>query len=631
MHPKVRLIGLAMLALAGCGDDGTVRKPTAAGCAPPSRLSADGVCLEPGVQDDGCAAGEITTLDGCKPAGVSSDWCAEGFVFDAARLSCEPVLPEQPCQPGWMAIPGDVACRPVLACPAESWGGIPVEANTQFVDAAYVGGNSNGSQGQPWTTVGEAVAAADSGAIVAIEAGTYTEQVYLSAPVRLWGVCPEGVAIVGTDPVSAAVLAVAGASSSEIRGIRVSGVGAGIAVTGTSSFLIDQVWVYQTAERGIAAEDFLGPTSVTVRASLVEAATRGGIIAPGSVIDIDSVVVRDTLPALDLDAGRGVEISWSATTGTAADATVRRSVIERNYDIGVVALGSSATIEGTVVRDTKPRVSDDLAGRGITANQDATGNRGLITVRSTMIERNHEAGILVQGSDAVIEGVTVRGTLPLASTQQTGRGIDVFDGLVAGQRSSVMLVASLLEQNHEVGILVAGSDATLHGVRVRETLPRPFDDRTGFGMAFYAVIPTGERANATVKGAMVEDNFDNGVVVFGSEARFDGLLVRGTKFRADDGLYGDGMAMARHPDGPDANGHVVASRIDNNSRAGLAVFGATVTIGSTALVCNAIDLASEVYFDVAVTLDDAGFNDCGCEKSKPCKAISAGIAPPESL
>ena len=50
------------------------------------------------------------------------------------------------------------------------------------------------------------------------------------------------------------------------------------------------------------------------------------------------------------------------------------------------------------------------------------------------------------------------------------------------------------------------------------------------------------------------------------------------------------------------------------------------------LVCNAFDLAGEAHNEQPFEFEDIGGNGCGCpEASGACKAISAGLAPPEPL
>jgi hypothetical protein len=152
-----------------------------------------------------------------------------------------------------MAVPGDTACREVAPCGSGTWGDIPVEANTQFVDKAYAGGNSDGTLAHPWTTIQQGINAAAKGAIVAVAAGSYAEDVLIKyKPVRLWGRCPAMVEVAGAG-VAPGVIQVfkKAAGGAEVRGIAVTGANTGIAVVGASSVVIEQVWVHDTGNWGV--------------------------------------------------------------------------------------------------------------------------------------------------------------------------------------------------------------------------------------------------------------------------------------------------------------------------------------------------------------------------------------------
>ncbi|MBW2454319.1 MAG: DUF1565 domain-containing protein, partial [Deltaproteobacteria bacterium] len=193
-----------VLALCSCSSESETAEQAPAACLPPDRLLDDGRCLAPDVQDDGCRAGELGLADGtCQPAGVPPELCAEGF--EAVDGGCQPVLPAEPCPKGTVALPGETACHPLGDCGAAPWGDLPVDGATQYVDAGYTGGSSDGSAQAPWTTIGEAIAAAAPGALIAVAAGSYAENVMIaSKSVRLWGRCAELVEVVGTSGASAA-------------------------------------------------------------------------------------------------------------------------------------------------------------------------------------------------------------------------------------------------------------------------------------------------------------------------------------------------------------------------------------------------------------------------------------------
>jgi hypothetical protein len=77
---------------------------------------------------------------------------------------------------------------------------------------------------------------------------------------------------------------------------------------------------------------------------------------------------------------------------------------------------------------------------------------------------------------------------------------------------------------------------------------------------------------------------------------------------------------------------MTVSRVTENARAGLSSFGAAVTLGSSTLTCNAVDLNGEAFHDQPFVFEDLGVNGCGCpEATGTCKAFSVGLAPPEPL
>jgi hypothetical protein len=212
-----------------------------------------------------CPAGEIE-LDGvCQPAGVVEGQCAEGFVYDGDH-GCEPVGAPI-CGPGTLAVPGEEACHPVVACTG-TWGAAPLAANTVYVQAGAIGGG--GSQAMPFASVQQGIDAATNGAVIAIAAGSYAEDVAIGKAVQLWGACPEQTTIVGTGTEIAAVYVQSGAAGAQLHDLGVSGAGIGVLVAGAIDVVIDQLWIHDTARRGIDAETVFGTTSVSVTRTLVE-------------------------------------------------------------------------------------------------------------------------------------------------------------------------------------------------------------------------------------------------------------------------------------------------------------------------------------------------------------------------
>ncbi|AUX39976.1 uncharacterized protein SOCE26_013710 [Sorangium cellulosum] len=639
----------------GCGDPSDAAKA----CAPGEVAREGGVCepapcgpgestLEPGVcQPAGlppemrCPPGQLALQDRrCQPAGVPPEACAEGFVAGGDG-GCAAILPQEACPEAQMAIPGETRCRELAPCGDGPWGDIPVEVNTQFVDQAYTGDDSDGTAERPWTTIQRAINNADRGAIVAVAAGSYVEDVVISGKaVRLWGRCPGLVEIQGSGTQLGAVQVLrAKASGTELRSLAVTGADIAIAISGARDVTIEAAWVHEVRDIGIVVEDGYGPTSVrlkgslveqsheagvfisgsdatieasvvrgtqpsgegrggwgiavrndpdtgerasvTVRACLIEANHRVGVGVFGSDALIEASVVRGTQPGEDGTGGLGIEVSDGLSTGERASVTVRACVIERNHDIGVAVIGSVATIEATVIRGTQPR-PDGRGGPGIGVMEDReTGERAIVTVRACLIEQNHKAGVFVSGSDATIEASVVRGTRP-GEQGTLGRGINIQDSLDPEGRASVIVRACLVEQNYEVGVFVSGSDAIVEASVVRGTQIDE-DGRAGTGINIQNNLELGERASVIIRACLVEQNHQIGVAVYGADVIIDTSVVRGTQpnaLRAG----GRGIEAADNADrgtGERASMLVHACVVEDNYEAGIVVSKSDATIDAS--------------------------------------------------
>ncbi len=524
-----------------------------------------------------CAANEVALSDGsCLFAGMAPEDCAVGFVHDGA-LGCEPVLPAEACPFGQLAAVGETTCREVAPCGDGTWGDIPVEASTQHVDGGYPGSNSDGSSTRPWTTIGAAFAAAEPNAIIAVAEGSYGEDVSIEGKaVRLWGRCPSLVEVVGTGQQPAAILITTAAPGTEVRNLAITGAGAGVAQTDSVDVVLEALWIHDLGFRGVVVQETQAPTRVRLAGSLVERNKEMGVYLAGGQITIESCVVRDTATyppdVTGHGYGYGIGIHDHPITGVRAEGLIRSCVVEWNHDQGVLVAGSDVTIEASVIRDTQP---DDYGGFGQGASiidGRFAAQRANVTLRGCMVERNRKGGVLIGGSDVVIEATTVRHSLPNAQGAYGG-GVAVQDDPATGHRGMLTLVRSVVQHNHRTGLFVGGSDAVVERSVVRDTLPTPA------------------------------------------------------------GFFGDGVTVVnRGETGSEGNLLMRDSRIEHNLRAGLAVFGATAALAGSVVSCNAFELTTDVIFDKPATLKDDGGNFCGCPQvSDSCHAVSPGLEPPEPL
>jgi len=538
----------------------------------------------------GCEAPAVTLPDGsCLRPGIAPDGCSPGFVHDGA-FGCQPVLPATPCPDGLMALPGDEACRPLMSCGQGRWGDIPVQSDTLHVDAAYTGGDADGSATRPFASIGEAVAVAADGALVAVAAGYYPESIIIQdKALRLWGRCPDQVEVEGNDGLPTLYVGNM-AHGTEIRGLALRGPDAGVVVVGAEQVVLEQLWVHHNAARGLSLE---------------------------------------------------------ATAEAAPEVTVAGSLIEHNDVLGVYISGAVVTIDGTAIRNSQPHPSHQEGGRGLNIRRacpdgicDPTA-RASVTVRGSLLELNHELGIFVVGSDLTLEGSVVRDTLPQASDLRFGRGLSVQVACDGGNfcdpmtRSTATIAGSLFERNRYSSIFVAGSDFEVLSTVVRDTLPQAADGHGGRGIDCQAgngpdsaapLIPSG----GAIRRSLIERSGAFGVMLASLSASVEDTVVRGTVPSDAGDVFGDGIAMVDRG----SPTHVVVSRclVGDSARAGVASFGAAVSLDTTAVTCAAFPLNGEPFEGRDFSFTDEGQNGCGCPAPDgECKILSDGLEPPDAL
>jgi len=604
---------LVAATLTGCGDEA----PTAGG----GGAGAGGGGTMP------CEPGEAWIDGECLAAGIPPEACGAGFQPTAER-GCRPVLPDEPCPKGLMAVPGETTCRPVAPCGTGPWGTIPVEPDTQYVDGAYAGGDSDGTADKPWTTIQAGVDAALPGAIVAVAAGSYEEWVDVTTgQVRLWGRCPELVEIVG-PPDLPSVSVMAGADGAEVRDLAVRGGGFGVGSSGALDVLLDRLWVHDVAGRGIEVAKFLGPSRVAIRRSLIEANRAQGVFAEGAEVAMEGVVIRDTEPDPNFGVGRGIYLTDHPDTSQPSRATVTGSVVERNLVAGLYVSGSELTVRSTAVRNTQPHDSG-VGGTGIYAvSNPFTGLRSVLHVETSVVADNHYGGVVAEGADATILTTVVRDTLPLANGRW-GWGIVLRAEPDTGERTVATVQATLVDGNHEVGLDVGGATVELERLIVEDTAPGR-NDIAGRGVAIQIDLLTGELSQAQVRSSIIQRNHDIGLLVADSDAVIEASVVSESMARVSDGLFGDGIVAASLS--VRSKAVVTHSLVEQSARAGVVSFGSDFSLGWTEIRCAPVALDGEEYQGWSFAFIDLGGNDCSCaDAGATCKVLSDGLAPPEPL
>jgi hypothetical protein len=529
-----------------------------------------------------------------------------------------------------MAVPGDTTCREVMACGAGRWGAIPVEPTTIYVDQSYdsSAGPSDGTESRPFVTIGEAVAAAPAGGLIAIAAGSYQEDVRIAdEPLRLWGKCPAEVELVGTDD-GIGPVDVFGVSA-EIAGLALRGSGYGVIASAADGVDLHGLWIHDNAFGGVYLDDFQGATVATLSDSLIEQNQEQGIFTMGAEVTIDGVVVRDTLSStVDQFGGQGLVVLDSPTQGRRSVIAMRSAVVEANHVAGIHVEGSDLLLESVVVRDTQPHPTSGEHGVGVSVLETAESIAGASAVlRGAFIANNHQTGLFVAGSAIELDAVVIRDTLPQLATGYGGSGLIISNNPDGGARATASVRRSIIEQNAEVGVFVMGSDAELDGVAIRDTSPRQTDRRFGHGLQIQHDPGGDERAIVSVRASLIEQSHSVGMAVVGSNAHLAGVSIVDTRPHPDTALYGDAIVVGSLT--LEGWAELSSCSVRESARAGLSVFGATANIAATQLECNPIHLAVEPHGAFEPLLTNAGANRCSCaEDEVVCRAVSVGLEPP---
>jgi hypothetical protein len=335
-------------------------------------------------------------------------------------------------------------------------------------------------------------------------------------------------------------------------------------------------------------------------------------------------IVRATAPAADGSAGFGLTVT-DAATGSSTLA-MDGSLIDANHEAGIAVAGSQLTVEHSVIRATEPKAADGTRGQGI------SGQRGLvidqpsqITVRASVLEQNHLYALVVLGSEAEIEASTLHDTLPPPDLE-AGYGLG---GLYyEGSRSSVAMRGCVVERMIAAGVLIEGSDAVIEATAIHDVTAQPNRGWFGRGIGVQSDGATGEGATLQLRDSALERNVESALIVLGASAVVERCSLASTAVRPVDQAAGDAV-LVYSLDRP-ASLEARDNRVTLNARAGIVNVGAHAVLGGNWLECNPIDLVDDSGLAGPADFVDLGGNVCSCAGTTyPCQAKSAVIEPPE--
>lgn len=456
---------------------------------------------EDGGCTDACPEGEDDS-DACRAAGVLP--CPDGFV--AADYGCEAVFPSEPCEGATRRALGSTSCVPLGACAAP----FPPADATLFVDASLEGEALDDTH---FATLGEALAAAKRGDVIAVEAGRYREPISIPTGVSVVGRCAAEVILEG--PGSPGVKARA-ATDVRLSGVTIRGFDIGMEIERGAEALVEDVLIEGNQTVGIFVLD--ARTTLTLRRSEVrDTRPDGGQYGSGIAVGFgatlrleESTITGSHDMGIQLSGeGSAAHIEQSAVLHTSGrgDGTFgmglylpegTRAVVHESFfrdhqtaALNAVGAGSTLEVRGSVIEST--RMGGPAPGMEIGLGINAQLGASLLVEDVTL--RDHGAYALRVGEtehEAIVSGLVVDGVRPLEE-------LDVSAGVAVERGASMTLSRSfvrnpeLLYGSYPVGvILLRGARAALEDVTVSET-------------GAIGIIANGEDTSLTLARVLVRD------------------------------------------------------------------------------------------------------------------------------
>ncbi len=115
---------------------------------------------------------------------------------------------------------------------------------------------------------------------------------------------------------------------------------------------------------------------------------------------MQSSVIRDTLPDA-AGSGRGVQVQAAPDTGAPSSALLRGLLVEQSWTAGVFVVGSTASLQGCLIRDTAPGATGLFDDGIVVFSDEAPGTAMLI---GTRVEQSARAAVSSFGAEVTISG-----------------------------------------------------------------------------------------------------------------------------------------------------------------------------------------------------------------------------------
>ncbi len=501
----MRLVGALGVALvaAACSGGGT-----SAPAAPVDATTPDAATA-----DEACAPGSARL--GSSAACVRGPWAECGADHDPAPSGwgCRDRTPREPCNGATREAVGSAACVPVGDCdaPFPPPGAIIVDGASAVVDATHK------------RTIGAAIAVAAPGTVVAVEAGSYAENLSLDRDVTIVGRCPAKVSLQGTGLAAQGIRVLSGRAV--VRGITVRNQPTvGVSVAPFAAVELEDVVLEDNGMAGVSLSD--GDATAKIARSVIRGTRQSSVSGEGgwganaqagstlTITDVafsgnqssgvrlstqskgtlDGVVIRGTRRNRVYDFGRGLSVIRGA------QAKMTRSALLDNAEVSIVVGDESARLDmsDVVIRDTVPSEGGGLFGRALNLHGGAR-----VEGTRVWIHDNRDAAVMVAevGSHLTLRSSVVSGTA-LDRDGHVGRGVTVQEG------ASADLFDVAIAGSHEVGLAVFAK-----GTRVRAERTAIVHTKPNLGPAFGNGVLVTDDGLVELVDVEVASNYGIGVAI----------------------------------------------------------------------------------------------------------------------
>jgi hypothetical protein len=461
-------------------------------------------------------------------------------------------------------IPDGDVCVPE-ACGTGTWGDIAGDDSTIYVDLAATEGG-DGSAEAPFASITEALEEAPTGALIAVAAGRYVENLSADSSVsglHLAGRCRELVVLdasAGSSDTPGLRLELS-AGSATISGLTIRDANyAGLIVT-SGEVTLRRVSVIGNAYSGMGVVGSALVHDASVVAEDCEFAenvgSNIGMFYSRAQLELRGSVVRDAQRGAAGQSGLGIAVEEGASL------VVEASEVLRNYNQGIlVEAGSSVVVRGSRIEGGLPDPSG-LYGYGLQID-DAT-----VEIESSELVGNSHAGLVAQGETLL----TIRDTI-IRDTATTGYGS--FGGAVqVGGGAALVMDGCELSNNASFGVtLTDGASAVVTDTLILGTTTN------GLGEAWGALWAQGG-STLEVDGCTIDGASTTGICAaeVGTTVAVTDTVVRG--------VHPDGSALYGHGLNIGGGATLVGSGLTLEDNTGVAVL-ATDAGSSVSLVDSTI-------------------------------------------